>query len=112
MVKGKVVEVIGFLRKCLKETGVNISKIILFGSQSRKNAATLAESDIDVAIVSEDFRGKGIFERAKLTKEAEIRTIRKFMVPLDIVTLTSEEVENKSSVIAEYVRKGKVMPAA
>lgn len=111
MVKRKVVDVIEFLRKCLNATGLNISKIILFGSQSQKNAATM-ESDIDIAIVSEDFRDKGIFERAKLTKEAEIRTIRKFMVPLDIVTLTSEEFENKSSVIAGYVRKGKIIPAA
>lgn len=112
MVKRKVVEVIEFLRKGLNETGVNISKIILFGSQSQGGGAATMESDIDIAIISEDFRDKGIFERAKLTKEAEIRTIRKFMVPLDIVTLTSEEVENKSSVIAEYVRKGKVIPAA
>lgn len=112
MVKRKVVDVIEFLRKCLKATGLNISKIILFGSQSQSRGAATAESDIDIAIISEDFRDKGIFERAKLTKEAEIRTIRKFMVPLDIVTLTSTEFENKSSVIAGYVRKGKVMPAA
>jgi hypothetical protein len=34
------------------------------------------------------------------------------MMPLDIVTLTSEEFESNKSIVAEYARKGKVMYAA
>lgn len=33
MVKSKVVDAIGFFERCLKEKGVKVSKIILFGSQ-------------------------------------------------------------------------------
>ncbi|MEA3293477.1 MAG: hypothetical protein U9P81_00655 [Euryarchaeota archaeon] len=36
MVKSKVVEVTKYLQQCLKETGLDISKIILFGSQSKE----------------------------------------------------------------------------
>ena len=110
MVKGKVTEAIRFFEKCLKEKGLHVSKIILFGSQVK--GKTTEENDVDILIVSEDFRNKDIFERAKLTKDAEIKTITKFMVPLDIVTLTSEEFESGKSLIAEYARKGKVMYAA
>ncbi len=110
MVKDKVVEAIRFLEHCLKEKGLNVSKIILFGSQIKGKASK--ESDVDIVIISDDFRNKNIFERARLTKEAEIKTLRKFMMPLDIITLTSEEFENEKSLIAEYARKGKVMYAA
>lgn len=110
MVKSKVIEAVGFFGRCLKEKGVKVSKIILFGSQVRGKATR--ESDVDIAIISDDFKNKNIFERARMTKEAEIMTLKKFMLPLDIVTLTSEEFERGASLVAEYARKGKVMYAA
>ncbi len=110
MAKSRVVEAIRFLERCLKEKGLHVSKIILFGSQLRGKPTK--ESDVDIAIISDDFQGKDIFERARLTKEAEIKTLKKFMMPLDIVTLTSEEFESGTSIVAEYAKKGKVMYAA
>jgi predicted nucleotidyltransferase len=102
-------KVIKFLEQCLKENRLNISKIILFGSQATE---TTDNSDVDILIISDDFKNKDIFERARLTKDAEIKTIRKFMVPLDIITLTSEEFENETSPVAEFAKSGKVMFAA
>ena len=67
------------------------------------------DSDVDILIISDDFKDKDIFERARLTKYAEIKTIRKFMVLLDIVTLTSEEFENETSHVAEFAKSGKIM---
>jgi hypothetical protein len=84
MSERKFKEVIKFLGRCLKENGVKVTKIILFGSQVK----------------------------GKTTKEAEIMTLKKFMMFLDIVTLTSEEFESGTSLVAEYARKGKVMYAA
>ncbi len=69
------------------------------------------ESDIDIVIVSEDFKKKNIFKRANLTKDAEIRTIKKFMIPLDIITLTPEEYESRKSLSAEYAHQGKIVYA-
>ena len=110
MDKGKVTDAIRFFGKCLKEKGVKVSKIILFGSQVK--GATTKESDVDILIISEDFCGKDIFESARLTKDAEIMTLKKFMMPLDIVTLTSEEFEHGTSLVVEYAKRGKVMYAA
>lgn len=110
MVKSSIKKVINFLGSCLNDKGLNISKIIIFGSHTRGTATE--ESDIDIVIVSKDFKGKNIFERATLTKEAEILTIKKFMVPLDIITLTPEELESESSLISNYTKEGKILYAA
>ncbi len=100
MAKRKVKAAVRFLEKCLREGGVTPSKIFLFGSHAKGKATT--ESDIDVVIISEDFSNKDIFERAAMTRDAEIKTLKKFMIPLDIVTLTPEE--NDSSLIAAYAK--------
>ena len=107
MAEKTVVEAIKFLEKCLKHKGLNISKIILFGSQAKGESTE--ESDIDILIVSNDFHDKDIFERATLTKDAEIMTIKKFMIPLDIITMTQEEFESETSLIADYVKDGEVI---
>ncbi len=69
-------------------------------------------SDIDIVIVSEDFRKKNIFKRVDLIKDAEIQTIKKFLVPLDVIAMTPEEYENRASIIAEYAHSGEVLFAA
>ncbi|MGB9700218.1 MAG: nucleotidyltransferase domain-containing protein [Thermodesulfobacteriota bacterium] len=110
MAKRSIKEVINFMAQCLKDKGLNVSKIIVFGSHAYRKATD--ESDIDILIVSRDFKGKNIFERAQLTKEAEIMTIKKFMVALDIITMTPEELETGTSLIADYAKNGKVVYAA
>jgi len=91
MDKNTVITAINFFEKCLTDKGINISKIILFGSYA--NGTPDNESDIDLVIISNDFDGKNIFERANLTKEAEILTIKKYLIPLDIITLSDKEFE-------------------
>lgn len=109
MVKGTVIEAVKYFEMCLRKGGVNISKIVLFGSRVKGRATE--ESDIDIAVVSKDFEDKDIFVRARLTKEAEVMTIKKFMIPLDIITMTPEEFESETSLIAEYARDGEVVYA-
>ena len=107
MAKRKVKAAVKFLERCLREGGVTPSKIILFGSQARGKATK--DSDIDVLIISEDFRNKNILERAAMTKDAELRTLKKFMIPLDIITLTPEE--NNTSLIGAYATAAEVVSA-
>jgi uncharacterized protein len=107
MAEDRIYEAIGFLEHCLRERGLTISKIILFGSQAK--GKTTEESDVDIAIISKDFSNKDIFERAILTKDAEIKTMKKFVMPLDIITMTTEEFESGTSIISDYVRDGEVV---
>jgi len=94
MDKNTVLTAIKFFEKCLIDKGINLSKIVLFGSYANGNPNQ--ESDIDIVIISNDFDGKNIFERAILTKDAEILTIKKFLIPLDILTLSINEYESQN----------------
>lgn len=107
MAESKTIDAIEFMQERLRETGLNIDKIILFGSQT--NGEATDESDIDIIVISKDFRNKDIFKRARLTKEAEIATIRKYMIPFDIFTMTPEEFENEDSLLADRARQGQVV---
>ena len=107
MDKIRVREIIKYFEQCLKEDGIDPVNIIVFGSQNRNQAT--ANSDIDLAIVSQVFRGKDIFERAELSKQAEIKTIKKYLVPLDIIDLTPEEFENDTSLVMQYVQNGEFL---
>ena len=100
-------EVSRFLSECLKKKGLNVRKVVLFWSHAKGLAGE--DSDIDIVIVSEDFRRKDIFKRAERTKKAEIKTIKKFMVPLDIIVMTPEEYENGTSAVAAYAKDGEVI---
>ena len=87
--------------------GVVGFELVVFGSQGQGDVSQ--ESDLDVVIVSDDFRGKDIFERAAMTKDLEIETIRNFMIPLDVLTMTPDEFENENSLLAGYAREGLVI---
>ncbi len=56
MAQKRASEVIKFLKECLQEQGLNVSKLVVFGSQAKGTATE--ESAIDLVIVSEDFRKK------------------------------------------------------
>jgi uncharacterized protein len=108
MVDAKVLEAVNFFGAVVRKNGIHIHNLVLFGSSGLGTASP--HSDIDIAIVSSDFTGKDIFERALLTKDAEIETVRKFKVALDVLTLTPEEYRNPASLIAGTIRKGIVVP--
>ena len=97
-----------FFQQRLAEAGMVDARVILFGSHARGSADS--DSDIDIAIISSAFRGKDIFERARLTKDAEVQAIRHFMRPFDVVTLTPEEFEG-DSMLAGFVRSAMDPPA-
>lgn len=110
MAKKKAVAAVHFFEERLRAGNLSIAKIILFGSQAKGKAD--AESDVDVVLISEDFRNKSIFKRLELIKDAEIATVRKFMLPLDIIMMTPEEFESGTSLVSEFAENGKVLFAA
>lgn len=109
MGKRKIMAIINFLRKQLEENGIEVSQIILFGSQIRKAAN---ESDIDVVVVSNSFKRKDLWKRTEMLKAPIVNTVWKYVVPLDVIPMTREELERKGSLIAGYARKGVVVFAA
>jgi predicted nucleotidyltransferase len=103
----RIAEVIDYLNGRLRARGLHVEKLVLFGSHARGRADE--ESDIDLAVVSGDFRNQDIFARVELTREAEMETVLKFIVPMDLVLMTPEEYESRTSPVAAYAREGKVI---
>ena len=110
MAESYAVAAVKFLEEQLREKKLQITKIILFGSHARGHSSP--ESDLDIVVISKDFRKKDTFKRLALIKDAEIATIRKYMIPLDIIMMTPEEFTRGTSLVAAYAKKGKVISAA
>lgn len=89
MDKTTIAAIITFLKTDLQEKGVKLRGIALFGSQLAGTSNN--ESDIDLIIVSDNFQNKNLFERADITMESEIKALKKFQTPLDILKMTDEE---------------------
>ncbi|NMB78041.1 MAG: nucleotidyltransferase domain-containing protein [Methanomicrobiales archaeon] len=104
MVDAKVIEAVNFFKNSLEEKGIRINDLVIFGSSS---TGTLKPgSDIDIAIISDVFYGMDIFTRALATKDAEMSTIRKYRVALDIITLAPDEFNDHDSLFFNNIRKG------
>jgi predicted nucleotidyltransferase len=107
MDKDTVVAAINCLKDRLHEDGIRVTKIVLYGSRTRGDVQE--DSDIDLLVVSDDFREKNIFERAAITKNAEVFAMKKFQVPFDIITLTTEEFQHGGSLFTQFAEDGETV---
>jgi len=104
--KSAALDIIGRLRQEIEARGIRTQKVILYGSYS--DGTQREGSDIDVVIVSDDFAGKGYWERIDILAEA----IYEIFAPIEAVAMTREEWEHGDSPIAAFARKGEVLYAA
>jgi predicted nucleotidyltransferase len=81
--------IIQFLESCLIEEGLHNISIAVFGSALTNTMGT--DSDIDLIVISPDFEGQNIQARGKMTMVSELKTLRKFMIPMDVLNLTPDE---------------------
>ncbi len=88
-----VKEVIGgvgkILLKLLNEKGIRVEQIVLFGSQAQTSPP--AESDIDLIVVSDDFRNDDIFLRSRKTRGIHRQLVRHTGMPFDLLYCSSLE---------------------
>ena len=111
MAKRKIINAGLYLKDCLEQRGVRVSKIILFGSQAMGRADKF--SDIDFIIVSDDFKGKDIFDRAEMIGDVEFKVVNKYDIPVDLMLKTPEEIEEGGSITTgRAAREGLVVWAA
>lgn len=96
MDKTTVNKIVVSLRSALESNGISVDSIAIFGS-AHKGGMT-ADSDLDLIIVSNDFEGKDIFDRASLTMAAERAIMKQFVIPMDILNLTPQEYNERKAV--------------
>jgi len=92
-----------FLYQLFQEKGIKIDKIVIFGSFAKGEFKK--DSDIDIIIVSRDFRGKSIFERVKQTTGIGRELVRKFKKPFDLLYYSDEEWEGKNFLIINEAKE-------
>lgn len=107
MAKNKVKEAIILLRRFLIVRNIKVDKIAVFGSQVRGNFRK--DSDVDIAIISKDFEGKDIFEKAEMLKGIKWFLAEKIFLPFDIIPLSLSEWNKSSSLIAVFAKEGVIL---
>lgn len=106
MDKKAALSAVARFKTALESRGIRISKLILYGSYA---AGTFKEgSDIDIVVVSDDFIGKGFWERIDILSDA----IYEVFEPIEAVAMTPDEWLKGDSSIAEYSKNGELVFAA
>jgi len=106
MDKSAVVDIVARLRRGIEARGIRPQKVVLYGSYA--DGTYREGSDIDVVIISDDFAGKGYWERVDILADV----IYEIFAPIEAVAMTPEEWERGDSLIAAFARKGEVLYAA
>ncbi len=83
MDKKEVLEIIRKLKNILLKKGYKVEKIVLFGSFALEEKKVREDSDIDIAIISEDFNNLKYWDRVHLIVEI----IKELFYPMDIYLL-------------------------
>jgi len=92
MDKATINEIIQFLKDLLIKNGLNVDSIALFGSAL--TGEMHEDSDIDLIIISADFRNKDIFERSQMTMNPEVATLKRYKISMDVINLSPEEYDD------------------
>jgi predicted nucleotidyltransferase len=103
MDKETVLNIIREFREALETEHIKPQKIILFGSCNTQTQRP--DSDIDLVVISEDFVGKGYWERIDILTAA----ICKVFEPIEAIAMTPDEWQRGDSLIVDYARNGQVV---
>lgn len=87
VIENNIIEKIIFLRKILEDNNINIKKSILFGSFTKQQQTEY--SDIDLALISDDFTGNRFEDIEKL-----IPFIKQVDPYIEIHPFSSEDKDN------------------
>jgi predicted nucleotidyltransferase len=103
MVKREIIKIKIKLKTLLQKRGISIEKIVVFGSYAKGKEKEY--SDIDIIIVSKDFREKDIFQRVELTRGIHRKLIDEIMKPFDIMYYSDEEWKKGHSLIINAAKE-------
>ena len=95
-------EIIEAYKEALRTLGINVERVILYGSYSKGNQRE--DSDIDLIIISEDFQKMNLRERLEILGIAAVR----IMEPIEAKGYTPEEIQmaQEASCLKEVLEIG------
>ena len=97
MAKKEFIRIRNTLKELLQKREIIPEKIVFFGTYAK--GIQKKDSDIDIIIVSANFRHKDIFERVKITTGIHMKLVEKFMKPFDIMYYSDLEWRKGNSLI-------------
>jgi predicted nucleotidyltransferase len=103
MVKEEILKIEEILKRSFQDRGLTISKIVLFGSYLRGKIKK--DSDIDIIVISPDFKNRDIFEKIELTKGIHKELVKRTMKPIDILYYSDVEWEKADSLIINTAKQ-------
>lgn len=91
------------VRELCAERDITIEKVQFFGS--RIKGISSDDSDVDMALVSNAFAGKDIFQRVEIAKGLHRALVKRFCLPFDIVYYSIDEwLDGNSPLLREIQR--------
>lgn len=97
--KDKMIEKIKGLLKMLSDNGLHIKRTVLFGSYAKKQAGKW--SDIDIAVVSEDFCGVPFLDRKRINP-----LILKIDSSIELHPFKPEDFTKENPFVNEIIKNG------
>jgi len=86
-----------------RRKGLFLDKVVLFGSYAQGRQEP--ESDIDLIIVSRDFRGKRLMEKVELAAGLNWQLVHQTKKPFDLLYYSDLEWKEASSLIISAAKK-------
>lgn len=106
MDKTEVIKIVKKFIQKINTQGIRPQKIVLYGSYAV--GTNSIGSDIDIVVISDDFIGKGYWERIDILSEA----IYEIFAPIEAVAMTQEEWEKGDLFVTDFAINGEVLFAA
>jgi len=95
--KPKIKKIVGRFKQELKKLGINSEKIILYGSCAQ--GTSREGSDIDLIVISDDFKNLNLRERLEILGLAAGRVFE----PIEALGYTKKEIKGKKECFVEEI---------
>ena len=102
MDRKKIKRIVRSLECAFESRHIRLTRVVVFGSGAA--GRDHEESDLDILVISEQFAGKTLFERARITGEVHWEFMQQFHIPLDIIAMTPAEFDSEKSLIAQTAK--------
>jgi len=106
MDKDAVLEIIARFQRAIELRGIRVNRLILYGSYAK--GSYREGSDIDLIVISKDFKGKDYWERIDILSDA----IYDVFEPIEAIAMTPDEWKRKAFSIVDYASDGEIVYAA
>jgi predicted nucleotidyltransferase len=107
MVKTTVKQAAELIKNILKDRNITVDKMLVFGSYAKGDFTK--DSDLDIAVISRDFNGKDVFQKAEMLKGLKWVLVEKLEVAFDIVPVSLKQWQESSSLVVDFIKDGEVL---